>query len=1007
MQHVVLRVSLLGCILAFGGCEKHGSETSARADSTAQEREDEAIVDTATPLIKMRDAMARQDWVGAMRFTQGTLIAHPSDPDVLTDVAKVTAKSGDKATAAKLLVNAAEASQYKPRSRVEFAVAGLVDVGEVYAAIDFMQTYLDVVPGDHKTRRNLIGFLGEAERYDLIPQHLQKLIVARQFDAPLLIVTTETSYRRFSRTTADRIRERNPNDRRFELSSARQLIQDSAFEQAAILLREIVDRHPDFSPAYAMLGHAMILSGADDKPLLQWLEDAPSGVDRFADYWLTLGDLAVRSDAPLESAVRAYWEATQCDPNNTIAWARLVQRIRLANRTSETPVLSDDAVASLQAHLDHQLEMRRRFYEFAGSGRKSQSEACRVAESLMALGRYWEAEAWSAIAVGLPDAPYADAKSLRERILKRLRDNPEWIASSGNPAMELDLDDLPLPEFGKRALRNNTSRFVIPHVAGSDHIRFSDQALDWGLAGVGGGNNPLGVRLTVPRTTGVGAGAVDYDLDGDSDLVVMGAGGNLRQFDSIASSLYRNTSEQFELVSQQSRVNDKSFGQGVCVGDYNEDGFPDLLLLNFGANRLYRNNGDGTYQDRTEDLGSNSADHWSTSAAFFDATGDGITDLFVTNYCQIPESLGVDDKEMGTHPLDYVSQEDVFLRSSGDGRLEDLSQAIRDSGVFGRGLGVIAGQLSDGQIGVFVANDMRANNLYTFPVQQEEIGSGKMPWPGDSAVSCGLAVDAQTQVQGSMGIANSDIDGDGDLDIYVTGFAREYSILYSQMAGGLWEDRTLQAKLVEPTENLVAFGTDALDLDCDGLDELVITNGDIGQLAVHKKLGIPYAQPLQIFRRDSDGVFRWIDDDHWGEYFRTSHVGRTLVNADFNRDGMSDVVITHNYEPVALLINQTRTQNHRIGFQLVGTRASRDAIGAVVRFRVAERKRTLWSVSGDGYMCSNERILRAGLGDATEIHDVVVTWRDGSVESFGNMLADAIHLLVQGQGDAFQVASFK
>ncbi len=258
----------------------------------------------------------------------------------------------------------------------------------------------------------------------------------------------------------------------------------------------------------------------------------------------------------------------------------------------------------------------------------------------------------------------------------------------------------------------------------------------------------------------------------------------------------------------------------------------------------------------------------------------------------------------------------------------------------------------------------------------------------------GVAVDERTLTQGSMGVAASDFDADGDLDLYVTGFSGEYNIFYEQVAPGFWRDSTARLGMVEPTLNMVGFGAQAIDLNADGFDEIIVANGHIGQFSDPKEP--PYEQPLQVFSRISTGAFKLVDISGWGDYFAGRHSGRALWTMDVNSDGRNDVILTNTKEPIALLLNNDQSANAVIGFQIVGTQSSRDAIGAVIKFKLNNRRRTLWSLSGNGYLCSNERVLRAGVGNSTELTDVTVTWPDGSVENLGTLPANAEYLLVQG-----------
>ncbi|MEL6109399.1 MAG: CRTAC1 family protein, partial [Planctomycetota bacterium] len=384
-----------------------------------------------------------------------------------------------------------------------------------------------------------------------------------------------------------------------------------------------------------------------------------------------------------------------------------------------------------------------------------------------------------------------------------------------------------------------------------------------------------------------------------------------------------------------------------------------------------------------------------TSAAFVDADGDSITDLFLTQYCEAvahldkacPDENGVQGP---CHPMTFSGDFDQFFRGTGSGGFADATERWVGKPVAGRGLGIVAGALDNKRFGAFVANDMTRNSYYSF---DEQTGDRL----ADSATARGVAVDGRSQTQASMGIAASDFDHDGDLDLYVTGFGHEYNIYYEQVIPGVWQDETAKLGLIEPTLAFVGFGAQAIDLDNDGIDEILVTNGNIGKF---KTPGADrYEQPFQVFRRAADGGFDLLKDDAWGEYFASDHVGRTVWTSDVDRDGRLDAVVTHTREEIGLLMNESDDENHRIGFQLVATQCSRDAVGAIIRFRVGGKQRTLWRLAGDGYFCSNEKILLAGIGTAEEVTDVTVTWQDGSVEQFESLAGDARYLIVQGQGE--------
>jgi hypothetical protein len=195
-----------------------------------------------------------------------------------------------------------------------------------------------------------------------------------------------------------------------------------------------------------------------------------------------------------------------------------------------------------------------------------------------------------------------------------------------------------------------------------------------------------------------------------------------------------------------------------------------------------------------------------------------------------------------------------------------------------------------------------------------------------------------------------------------------------------------------------------MDLDSDGIDEFIVTNGRVGDDFGANSPS--YEQPVHRFRRKDEGTYAIVNDDGWGDYFRTPHVGRSLLTADVNRDGRADAEFTHTRESIALLINEFPTSNHRIGFQLIATGCSRDAIGAIVRFEVAGQRSSLWTLSRDGSLSSSDKTLLAGLGDICQVHHVEVTWQDGRTTHFGTLQANRQYLLVQNETDAFTLADY-
>ncbi|QEG01072.1 ASPIC and UnbV [Stieleria maiorica] len=947
----------------------------------------------------MRRAVSEGHWASAWAQTKHVLITHPNDADILTEVATVAAMTGRKPQAVDLMVEAAQRDDYDPL-RVDQAIRALIEVGRLYDVISLLENAVDANPSDHSLRVKLIGFLKEAQLHHRIDPHYESLIRTRNFDLQLLLAFTDAQRRTYSAPMLELLTQRNPEDRRIQLGHAIDLMDNRKFDASEEVCRNILKRHADFTPVQALLGYVLAAQGRFSQ-IDEWSAGTSPHCRDDAYYWLALGSWAQSRTLPAQAA-RAFYEATLRDPNNPVAWTRLagsIHRIRSRDDT-QTPPLDQPQLESIEARIENLLAMRDHLTAFVWSGHTSQRNAIDIASTLSQLGRNWEAEAWAAVATTLKDDGVQNAAEVRADIIRKLKQDQQWQSTTWNPELGIDLSHLPAPNPDAPA--GDEGDVVAPVVAGPLNgpsnipLRLSEESAQWGLVDVGGGSDPEDDRRgALTRSTGAGGGALDFDLDGRCDVAVLGAGGTMLRSDSNPNLLMRNLGNELKLVSGDARFADTDFGQGCCVGDYNEDGFPDVFLANLGRNRLLRNNGDGSFSDCSHLLGDRSSPRWTTCAAFIDLNRDGIADLVTGNYCTTD---GAPDRpcpnesgELGTcHPLRFRAQANELYLAGPDGQFHDRTQRLIGNVTPGRTMGILAGSLLPDEIGVLLANDMSPNEFLT-PTDSD---TAKLE---QSAVARGVAVDAGTRPQASMGIAASDFDGDGDLDFYVTGFANEHNIYYEQTAPGCWSDVTTTVGLLKPTLSLVGFGTEAIDLDDDGTVEIAVTNGHIGEF---DDGDYAYEQPFQLFRRQADGRFAVVDDDDWGDYFERAHVGRALWTIDINADDRNDLLVTHTREQARLLVNRTADQNHRISFRLVGTTCSRDATGAVLRFSHAGRNRSLWCLSGDGYLCSNERILRAGLGPSDKVTEVKVFWPDGSTDSIGTLDADARYLIVQGQGSA-------
>ncbi len=966
---------------------------------------------------EMQAAAARNQWEQAWKYADDVLIAYPKDSEKLARVAEVAFRSGRQSEAADLLVEAAAADDWASEERVHQAFTGLLAAGRLHDAIELLRSAIEQTPERTALRRLLSDLLVATEQHREAAEQRRALIKAREFDLTLLHAASSYDRRFEEIASLQQMLERNPSDLRPQLGEAKQRFDSGLMQEAADLLVPIVNEHPQFLPAQMLLGRAWVQLGQYER-LAQWSTTASAAAMAESDFWLTMGDWAMEVRDPT-AAIECYGQAAKLGPDRVAPWQKLA-----ALATDEPALAIDsDAIGERAALL---MRLRQNYAESTIRGVENPDSILALAQTTMQLGWLWEAEAWAAI--GLTMSPLdshqkSQLESLRQSILTQLkRQTPwdthldrikwDWLSSVSAPAMIARLSGDPDSENratiagGHGAGNHFGSRGQVAIVA-SQPLAFANEAVQRGLTFFGRSADDLSEPgVLTSQMLGCGGGTIDFDLDGWPDVYLVTAGGTPPLVDSAPNAMFRNRGGHFQNVSAYCDARDHGFGTGVCVGDVNEDGFDDLLVLNYGPNRIWINNGDGTFTDHSEQLlPPNSV--WSTSAAIADLNSDGLGDLVIANYCvglepatlecQLGDAAGV----RSCSPNQFLAEPDNFYAATRRGTFRDVGdQWGATPAIRGRGLGVVAGAL-DETLGtdVLVANDMTTNHYWT-SVDRDRPASDLFQL-AETGTLVGLATDAQSRSQGSMGIAVGDFNGDQIADFYTSNYADEYNMLSMSQAGRGWRDRTASEKIAEPTIAMVGFGTQSIDFDHNGVDELIVTNGHVDDFRVVRPEST-YAQPLQLFRQATQGEFEEIGANVACEYFQRSHIGRALWTIDANRDGRVDVLITHQSEPTALLVNHTETGYASIGCRLVGRHVSRGAVGSVVTIRQGGGPATKFVTSGDGYLCSNERCTRFGLGGNFSDVEVEVQWPSGKKQTWPSLGVNRQWLLVEDD-DAFEL----
>lgn len=539
-----------------------------------------------------------------------------------------------------------------------------------------------------------------------------------------------------------------------------------------------------------------------------------------------------------------------------------------------------------------------------------------------------------------------------------------------------------------------------------------------------------------PEIMGAGGALLDYDGDGDLDLFLV-QGRLFRRDQSLDDALvaprhpapltdrlYRNdlgkglgddagatpdgSRIRFTDVTRESGLAGDAqsggadgLGMGAAVGDYDNDGDPDLYVTNHGPNQLWRNDGDGTFTDVTAATGTGDP-RWSVPALFADLDRDGWLDLFVGNYV---------DAQIGNHKLCHTAAAvrtycspslfaplpDRLYRNTGKGRFEDVSAAVGLDQAFGPALGAVAADFDgDGWLDLYVANDGQANQLW---VNQK--GKGFR----DDALLSGSGVNAEGKPEASMGVDAADFDGDGDMDLFMTHLDRETNTLYVNDGAGQFTDRSVATGLAQASKRFTGFGTSWLDFDNDGDLDLLVVNGEVDAIDELHRAGdpFPYAQPNQLFENLGDGRYREITKQA-GAPFAVAEVSRGALFGDLDNDGDLDVVITNNNGPARVLLNQVGQDRTWLGLRLLTGDPGRDALGARVELIRKGLPPRVQRVRTDGsYGAANDPRVLFGLGDAEAskthpIERVRVHWPGGRVEDFTGLAAGRYHELREGAG---------
>jgi enediyne biosynthesis protein E4 len=542
---------------------------------------------------------------------------------------------------------------------------------------------------------------------------------------------------------------------------------------------------------------------------------------------------------------------------------------------------------------------------------------------------------------------------------------------------------------------NGLSRFLVAlpdPIYPFEEIQPADSGISWVHTN---GKSP---ERYLPETTGAGCAFLDYDNDGWMDIYLVNSGkcDFYNPNPPLRNALYRNNRDgTFSDVTEKARVAAGGFGQGVAVGDYDGDGFPDLYVTQYGRSILYHNNGDGTFTDVTEKAGV-AAPGWSSSAVWFDYDNDGRLDLFVCQFVEFSKSLNKScgPGEEGKHgyciPRLYQPMPNWLFHNNGDSTFTDVSKTSGIAKYSGKAWGVVATDVNnDGRLDLFVANDTVANFLFM------NRGQGRFE---EIATQAGVAYSADGRARSGMGVDSADFNDDGWMDLFVANIDREMFSIYQNSQDETFDDQAGPTGIGVATRLMSGWGLKFFDYDNDGNLDLFLANGNPDDLIESLHSQVKYQEPLMLFRNTGKS-FQNVSGQS-GPVFAKPLSARGMAIGDFDNDGAVDVLVSVNNAAPVLLHNKIGNQNHWLGIKLAGKKSNPDAIGARVTYQAGDLRRSRTKVGGGSYLSSHDPRIVLGIGKRTKIDWLEIKWPQpgGTVERFTEVPIDRYITIVEGRG---------
>ncbi|MCP4889999.1 MAG: hypothetical protein GY904_25770 [Planctomycetaceae bacterium] len=956
-------------------CDRESSIVVAPQDSSPSGGASDSL-DEAKRLI------ANRQFDAAREAIQLYLNEHPEDVVGLTMAGDGAMQAMDFEKAAGFY-QAAVAGSESPEQELWFKWANATMADErPFSTIAVLRDAVRQYPNVMQLRQNLASFLSRVGMQNEAAEHLIWLVQREHGSLSILLQLSDLTRPTTDEETCRAAILRHPDDLRPAYAIALLDAERADWIAVKTSLDQVLEQHPKFVAALALYGRAIVELDATEQ-IEKWSQSCPPAIEDQPQYWLAAGKWATKQGSPKQAA-RAYWCALRLNENDPEALNGLALALSKLGESEQARWVSQ--------RLKNVVALRTSTDQLSTWDFDSQVAAVDLALTLQELGRPWEAMTWLTLASAMTQQSDARLGPVFREIRGGMTVETPWQLASKTVTAKLDLSQW--PNIAWQAEREVASPSA--SINQIQAFRFRDEAdarllvhtCDIGKKGEAESG------LMIYQSGAGGAGIIDLDLDGWPDVYLTRMDGNPNQQDSSPSGLYRNLEGTFSDVTERSLLIDHGYAQGMTVADYNSDGWPDIYVANIGENRLYRNNGDGTFSDVTEESRLEGG-RWTTSVAMADLNDDGNIDIFEAGYCRGEEPLTQTcpvpsiGEPRSCNPVAFPAEPDQLWLGQADGSFRNETERLATHKP-GRGFALVIGDFDQqGGLETYVANDMTGNHFWN----GSQVGE-RFEWTEQAAVR-GLAFNGRSIAQASMGIAAADADKDGDIDFFLTHFAEDHNTYYQQTSAGLWSDKSHVAGFAEPSLPMLAYGTQWIDVDNDGNLEVFIANGDIDDFQFQ---GRSFRQKPQLMAQATAGQWGSVTSNELGKYFSERRLSRAVTVLDANRDGKSDLLVTHLFDPVALLINRTDPTGQQTRFFLRATSTHRDAVGTRIRSKMDGQAVEQQLLAGHGFQCSNEACLAFGGLQAKHLDEVEVLWPSGKTESLGSLRAGYDYLVIEDLG---------